>query len=82
VNQARLEQLANPSELPAIYAALADAPPEWTPHDSASVLLLFTMASFAGVGEGGELENAARWVELVERFGEKEAGPPPRSRPR
>jgi penicillin G amidase len=73
VNRARLEQLANPTELPAIYAALADLPGEWSPHDSASVLLLFTMASFAGEGEGGELANAARFTELVETFGEEEA---------
>jgi penicillin amidase len=73
VNLARLEQLADPTQLPAVYAALADLPAEWTPHDSASVLLLFTMASFAGEGEGGELQNAARWAELVERFGAQEA---------
>jgi penicillin G amidase len=72
VNRARLEQLLNATQLPVAYAALLDLPGPWTPHDSASVLLLFTMASFAGEGEGGELENAARLAALVERFGEEE----------
>lgn len=72
VNRAMAEQLANPLETPIVFGALGYLPEPWTPEDSTSVLLLFTMVSFAGEGEGGELDNAVLLAELVEAHGAEE----------
>lgn len=69
VNQALAETLANPTELPAVYAALGDAPRPWTVHDSATVLNMFTAVSFAASGEGGELENLDRYLAMQDLHG-------------
>lgn len=71
VNQALAETLANPTELPAVYAALGDVPEPWTVHDSATVINLFTAVSFAASGEGDELENLDRYLALQEGFGDE-----------
>jgi penicillin amidase len=70
VNRAIAEQVANPTTLPALYAALADVPAPWDAHDSLSVLNLFTAVSFAAEGEGGELRNIEQYLALQARYGE------------
>lgn len=70
VNRA-IAELTATGELPALYAALADAPRPWTAHDSATVLNLFTAVSFAAEGEGGELENIEKYLALQDRYGER-----------
>ncbi len=65
-NTALTAQLANPLEMPALFPALGYVPEPWTPEDSASVLMVFTMVEFAGEGAGGELRNAQLLAELID----------------
>lgn len=65
-NLALAEQTANPAEASVLFAALGYVPEPWRPQDSAAVLLLFTMVSFAGEGAGGELANAELLATLVD----------------
>lgn len=69
VNRAIAEQTANPLEQSILFGALGYEPEPWSPEDSTSVLLLFTMVSFAGEGEGGELSNAALLRRLIDEHG-------------
>ncbi|HJP67099.1 MAG TPA: penicillin acylase family protein, partial [Actinomycetota bacterium] len=65
---ARIEQdLANPSLLPAEYAALQLTPNRWKLTDGAAAAIVI-QAQFAG-GGGAELENAVVLARLQERFG-------------
>lgn len=73
VNRAIDEQLRDPTRLPAIYLALGAVPEPWSPHDSATVINLFTIATNAGEGEGEELENIDLYRALVDRYGPDEA---------
>ena len=57
VNQYIDEAIADPSKLPAEYAALQQQPKDWQPTDTAAVASL--IGSQLGVGGGNELENAA-----------------------
>lgn len=66
MNQAIAEQTANPAEMSVLFPALGYLPEPWTPQDSAAVLMLFTIVTFAGEGAGGELSNAALLDALVE----------------
>ena len=72
-NAALAAQQANPAEQSVLFAALGYEPDLWRPQDSVSVLMLFTMVTFAGEGAGGELENAALLADLMAHHPASEA---------
>jgi acyl-homoserine lactone acylase PvdQ len=55
VNQYILEALADPTKMPAEYAALQQAPKPWRPEDTAAIASL--VGGIFGKGGGGELTN-------------------------
>lgn len=68
-NDALVLQQANPAERSVAFNALAHEPEPWQPTDSVSILMLFTVVTFAGEGAGGELDNAALLDELLDEHG-------------